>query len=471
MDLAAAIQRLTKIDYLDGLGIAVGSREVSLVHVTKRLLRVSLRHARTVPLPESGRERTEAYERALQQFLQDIEVAPDHIVLCLSRRAACVNRLIVPETARGSLSQVIDYEVERLLPFSREDIYYDHLVYEVAGGEERRLGVVIFGLPRREVDEHLLVLTHTQVRPQSVTVSSAALVNTLTFCGPSSDLPCVLVAPEDGQVEVGFIEKRRLVASHLFPLGQLGEHGRFSELLAQGIVRNLPGASLTETAIFAGGTNGALPLTVDAEHDLSTLAASRFAQWEEGPIPIAALPALGAALQAVGEAAVEINLLPLDKRAQREKRLAPLTLVLASFLLLLGVLWAVSVVIKEHRILSMLAQQIEDMNPEVRQIQAQEEEVAQLRADLQALGATTRARVIPLLRNLSELIPTDVYLTSFRYKDGDVELSGVATRPASDLVAVLESSPCLRNVAPKAPFTKTANGETFTLGAQVDSCD
>ena len=93
-----------------------------------------------------------------------------------------------------------------------------------------------------------------------------------------------------------------------------------------------------------------------------------------------------------------------------------------------------------------------------------------MRTSLQVLDATTHARIIPMLRNLSEVIPTDVYLTSFRFKDGDVELSGVAARPASDLVAALESSPCLRNVAPKAPFTKTANGETFTLGAQIDTC-
>lgn len=469
MDLTAIVHRLTKVDYLDGLGVAVGSREVSLVHLTKRALRVSLRHARTVPLPESGRERAEAYEQALNQFLRDIEVTPDRVVLCLSRRVACVSRLMVPETARGSLSQVIDYEVERLLPFPREDIYYDYLAYE-AGGEERRLGVVIFCLPRREVDEHLVILTQAQVRPQMVTLSSAALASALAFCHPPSDLPCVLVAPEDGQVEVGFIEKKRLVASHLFSLSQMREQARFAEVLAQGVARNLPGASAAETAVFAWSTNGSLPLTVDAEHDLGALVTARFSPVGGESLPVEALPALGAALQAVGEAAVEVNLLPLDKRAQREKRLSPLTLALAGLVFLLGIVWAVSVVVQERRLLNLLTQQVETLTPEVRQIQAQEEEATRLRASLQSLDATTRARLIPLLSNLSEVVPTDVYLTSFRYKDGDVELSGVAARPASDLVATLESSPCLRNVAPKAPFTKTANGETFTLGAQVETC-
>jgi hypothetical protein len=49
MDLTATVQRLGKVDYLDGLGVAVGSREVSFVHMSKRALRVSLRYARTVP--------------------------------------------------------------------------------------------------------------------------------------------------------------------------------------------------------------------------------------------------------------------------------------------------------------------------------------------------------------------------------------------------------------------------------------
>ena len=185
------------------------------------------------------------------------------------------------------------------------------------------------------------------------------------------------------------------------------------------------------------------------------------------------LPALGAALQAVGEDAVGINLLPVDKRARREKRLSPLTLVLAGLTLLLGVTWAMGVMVREWSILNNLDQQIKALTPEVNQVQTQEEEAARLRERIAVLDETTQKRVVPLLKNLSELVPTDVYLTSFRYRDGAVELSGVAapSRPASDLVGLLEGSPCLHNAAPKAPFTKTAQGETFTLGAQVDPCE
>ena len=79
-------------------------------------------------------------------------------------------------------------------------------------------------------------------------------------------------------------------------------------------------------------------------------------------------------------------------------------------------------------------------------------------------------RVVPLLKELTELFPASVHLSLFRYKAGSVDLTGVATNSASDLVALLENSPCLRDVAPKAPFTKTPQGETFTLGARVEQC-
>jgi Tfp pilus assembly PilM family ATPase len=91
-------------------------------------------------LPESGEERTAALEQALNQFLQEVQVNPDQVVLCLPRHHAFVSRLVIPETARGSLNQVIEYESERLLPLPKEEIYYDYLTYE-AGGEEHRLAL------------------------------------------------------------------------------------------------------------------------------------------------------------------------------------------------------------------------------------------------------------------------------------------------------------------------------------------
>jgi Tfp pilus assembly protein PilN len=469
VDIAAAIQGLTKIDYVDGLGVAVGAHEVSCAHITKRFLRVSVLQAQALPLPESGVERTAALEQILVNFLQEIQVNPDQVVLCLPRHQAFVSRLVIPETARGSLTQVIEYEIERLLPLPKEEIYYDYVTCEI-GGEERRLSVVILAMPRRVVDEYFAVFDNVNIRPQMVTVSSAALMSAATFCAPLVDGPTVLVAKDNGSVELSFIDKKRLVASHVF--AQAPTEAALTDLIAQGVARNLPGHSVEEVPIFVWPGNGGAPLPASAEHDLHALAVARFAETGTEYFPADSLPALGAALQAVGEDAVGINLLPPEKRARREKIFSPLTVGLIGLILLLALVWPVSVVVQQHRVLKVVNQQRATLEPKVQRVQEQENEVNKLLARLKVVDESTQKRIVPLLKNLSEVIPTDVYLTSFRYKEGDVELSGVAaaSRPASELVGLLEGSPCLRNVAPKAPFTKTAQGETFTLGAQVEPC-
>lgn len=471
MDITAAVQGLTKIDYVDGLGLAVGAHDVSFAHITKRFLRVSVLQARSLPLPEDGAERADALVQALTQFLQEIQVSPDQIVLCLPRHHALISRLMIPETARGSLGQVIEYEIERLLPLPKEEIYYDYLTYEL-GGEERRLGVIILAVPRRVVDEYLAVLERAQIRPQMVTLSSAALMSAATFCVPLAEGPNVLVAQENGAVELSFIEKKRLVASHLFSRAQAPNEAVLTDLIAQGITRNLPGNPVEEVPIFVWPATDALPLPASPEHDLYALAVARFAETEHESIPCASLPALGAALQAVGEDAVGVNLLPPEKRARREKAFSPLTLVLSGLVLLLLLVWPISVIVQQHRILNVITEEKSQLEPSVQQVQEQENEANRLVERLKLVDESTQKRVVPLLKNMSEVIPTDVYMTSFRYKDGDVEISGVAaaSRPASELVGLLEGSPCLRNVAPKAPFTKTAQGETFTLGAQAEPC-
>ena len=52
MNITKSVQRLTRVDYLDGLGIAVGTHDISLVQSTKRFFQVALKEVRTIPLPE-----------------------------------------------------------------------------------------------------------------------------------------------------------------------------------------------------------------------------------------------------------------------------------------------------------------------------------------------------------------------------------------------------------------------------------
>ena len=51
MTLGELSQRLRRADFVDGLGIYIGSHEVAFAHLSKRLFQVSVRRTATVPLP------------------------------------------------------------------------------------------------------------------------------------------------------------------------------------------------------------------------------------------------------------------------------------------------------------------------------------------------------------------------------------------------------------------------------------
>ena len=491
MNITKSVQRLTRVDYLDGLGIAVGTHDISLVQSTKRFFQVALKEVRTIPLPEFSERQPDRLDqpdqpdqpnqpdqldrpafvrRAVADFLKDIGTIPDQTVLCLPRKEASVSRLVVPETARGSLEQVIRYEVERLLPFREEEIYYDYLLTE-EGGEERRLGVVIFCLPRQTVDPLVELLAEQNLRPQSVTLSSAGQTTTLLACCPAEHGRQILAAREDGSLELNFLSEQQLVASQTVPVGRVAEADALADILAQSVARNFPGRAPDTTPVFTWDEQGRLPLSVEPDRDLVHLARERFPVLEAGrSLSVSTCAAIGAALQAVGEGG-EVNVLPAENRAHREKLLTPLTVVFVGCILLFSLVWATGIVIQDRRTLNHVQDRIQTLAPDVRSVQDQEEEAHRLQAQLQTLRSETRIRLTPLLEDISERIPQQVYLTAFRFKNGGVELTGVAkTGSASDLVGALEGSPCLQNVAPKSPFKKTGAGETFTLGAQVQTC-
>ena len=470
MNLPPSVQRLATVDYCDGLGIAVGSHAVSLVHSTKRLFRVGLKTARTVPLPETAADHLPAIRRALDDFLADIEALPDQTVLCLPRTEASVSRLVVPETARGSLEQVVRYEVERLLPFREEEIYYDYVTTE-EGGEERRLGVVIFCFPRQTVDPLVNLLVEHNLHPQSVTLSSAAHATTLLACCPVEYRQQVLAAREDGNLELNFLHERQLVASHTVPLARVAEADTWTDTLTRSIARNFPGSTPDTIPVFTWDGQGALPVSVEPDRDLARAAQEHFpVVAADGAMSVVTCSAIGASLQAVGEGR-EVNVLPAESRAHREKLLSPLTLVFVGCILVLSLVWAASVMIQDRRALNRVQDQIHSLAPAVRQVQDDEAAAQRLQAQLQTLRSETRIRLTPLLKDMSERIPQQIYLTNFQFRNGTVELTGVArSGSASDLVGALEASPCLRDVAPKAPFKATGRGETFTLGAQVNPC-
>src|SRR5439155_26697405 len=78
--------------------------------------------------------------------------------------------------------------------------------------------------------------------------------------------------------------------------------------------------------------------------------------------------------------------------------------------------------------------------------------------------AASAIRPLPVLRELTEILPGDAWLTMLSFDTKGVELTGQAAQ-ASALIPVLENSPLLERVEFASPVTRGRDREQFRIRA------
>jgi Tfp pilus assembly protein PilN len=175
--------------------------------------------------------------------------------------------------------------------------------------------------------------------------------------------------------------------------------------------------------------------------------------------------ALGLALKGLRGVPLDINLIPLPMRPKKKRSIG----LIAGIVLLVGlgvaaVGFAVTSLVQERLYLSGLEAKIE------RLMQAQAEKIEGQAKKIDAIKAKDVSK-LDLLREMSEIIPLDVWLTRLDYKEKDgqniVELSGFATR-AAEIIPILEKSPLFEGARFTSPITKGRSvKERFKIEAKV----
>jgi len=300
-------------------------------------------------------------------------------------------------------------------------------------------------------------------------LASTAIADYLAFCRGEADGPIGLLIDGGEAVELALLTGGRLVASQLMPASRVTAPADLSRSLARQLADGF--VSADDVRLYrwqlANGSASALPPLGDA--NLVALAAGRLEappDFFDHPDP-AVLPAVGAALDAVREGTVPVNLLPAEGRRRSEEGLSLATVVLVAVLGVLLLVWGGSALVKDELLRRQVRDQLVDMAPQVRQVKVLQDEIAGLHRQLDVLTGGQERRVTVLLKELSEIIPSDAHLTALNLRSGRLTLDGFA-RSASDLIAALEKSRHFRNVSFTSPTTKTGDRERFSLVAEVE---
>ena len=187
---------------------------------------------------------------------------------------------------------------------------------------------------------------------------------------------------------------------------------------------------------------------------------------------VAALPAddrgahelaLGVALARRGR---PLDLLPLRLRPRRVSRAQGLTLAVASATALLLVTALLVPGLREQRHLNRLNAEVTRLDPQVRAVERVVRDLERKRKLLGTINGleTSALRPLPVLRDLTDLLPTDTWLTTMSLDAKGVELTGQSAA-ASTLIPLLENSPRLERVEFSSPVTRGRDKEQFRIRA------
>ena len=470
MDLSTFSQRIRRVDFLDGLGIYVGTEHVSLAHVRKRLLRVTLVESRSYPLAPTTQpeERTRMLTEAVATFVRDAHVEPGAVHLCLARQELLLNRLVLPAAARENLEQVLEYEIERIIPLPRDEIFFDYQMRESGQGEAGRLAVLVVSVPRRVVHQYIEALDKAGIRTKSVVVAAAALGDYTAFCRGALEQPVALMVRDGRDSELAVFVDDQLVASHVLRGGSAPSVAEMNAMVRRDLAEVFHAVDAPVDLLVGASPNGTAAVP-DGTMDLFALASGRLeapATFFEAPEP-ALLSAVGAALGAVRESVVDINLLPAEHRPGLQEGLF-VPLLLLVLVIVLTLVYGGSIIVRDEMTRRELARQVEEMEPQVAAIKQQEADVRKFQAQISTLTENQDRRMIQFLKELTDKIPSDAYLTTLRYRNGRIEMDGFANK-SSELIQILENSPMFRNAQFTSPITQGQGGqERFSIVAEVE---
>ena len=488
------MRELSRADFLTSVGLYVASDRLLMVRLRKSFLAVSLleQEERGLPARDSGQAISEltgwiaedvreialkaendSRERALRQavvsLLPHINLGRDRVYLCVPQEQAVVQQVFLPLAAQENLQQVLDYEIERQLPFKREDVYYDFLP---AGKRGDKLCVYVFAIPKRNLTGLVTLLESLGIKPNGVETTVTALANYLLFTGQTGASAGALVAGHPGYWEMIGVETKasgwkpgaELLFTQRFPNHDWA-HGVGKELLLE-YSRQVP--NLYRCGDLAA-LNGVATERLAQAEDIGALGNPRLRGFNGGDSDL--IPAIGTALRGVREAALKANFLHHENgEADSGRTLSRLNSVLLGAFLIALIIWGVSFPIKDELRFRQLQAENRKLTPAIEALRKEEDQLERLRKEANFISGLEQRRgeVLRVVDELSKTVPNSAYLSNLRYRSGVLEVQGNA-ESASALIPLLERSPVFENVGFNAPSNRGRdNRETFSLKADIE---
>lgn len=448
---------------MDSLGIEIKEGYWSLVHLRSTIFGV--KPAGYVRLTGASDEDKLA---ELKDYIKGRGMKNPRIVIGLPRGSAVSRVLEIPAPDRSALGGILKFELEKHIPFRLEEACYG---YQVLKKEKNIFSVFMVAATKQSVDGMVAMFSSAGLKPAVAGVWQGPVFNALFHLKKlSAGKNVAVVSVDGGSLSIDIFSDLSPVFSKCSQVGALK-----AEHLAEAIKGELRRA--LSSAMVTDGRLDEVVVIMDSAADdgfLEALAGSTgirvsVLKFDDPAMPASAVPALGLALMAADRAKLNISLTsdtsPEDASG-RNAYIVMLTALAVFFFAVVGASYLLRDAVAIKRLESAISEarvEKEKVETLLGSLKASEERSKALDTIKGSYPATS----LDLLKELTELLPNDTWLTVFEYSNGIAVIEGFSEM-SSSLVLKMEKSALLKDVEFAGPVTKSGNGrEHFRIKFSV----
>ncbi len=403
----------------------------------------------------------------LQQMLHSNGFNRENVILGLSRDQVVVHVIELPSEVEENLDQVVQFQAAKLDPSEEESSCYDYVVLS-RNEKEGNLLLQIVMVPQTAVDRLLQLFRELNLYPAAIRASSLGLHQLLKIHQRGfGDLPDLFLTIEPDSIEIVLANGPGQCLPHhrqLIP----GEEPSLDLLQAEldAFLSRLPIEAEACGKIYLLGSKGEDFVEPLLERYGDTELLSRGLKVKapppDGDPSVEFMHALGLAVSGLTRSNYSsFNLIPRNKRLLGQRASWIPTLALAGLLVLMLVLVGTRSFFQQRQLLDALDREVTQLQPQVEEaIQSRQraEAATQKAAELHAMMAG-RQRVLELLRELTEIVPENVYLQNLIIQREKVTLTGYSDGEASGLLPILFNSDLIANAESRYITTERTTGK------------
>ena len=395
--------------FQESLGISIGDHQVSLVYLKGTLKGIIcaassiLNLEKNVPLDQ----KLHAASMAVAEFMRENTVGNPSIYVGLPTGSAMFREIEFPAAVRQNLGTTLSYELDKYIPISVDEIYFD---YQVTGEvENSRITVLLMVVKRNELQRYLDFCQRIPGGVNGIEIASTAVSNGLLY----------------------FLK------------------GKSTQDLGVDFQKLLKGVKPSETS--------------HAEN-VSALVEAFSLPSED------VVDAFGLALKGMRKVPVKINLMPSEYR-RRPNRTGYYAMIFLAGLVVLSLLgWVGSYWMHQKMVSGALNAELKRLTAEMAEIKKIQGRIDFIEGQLSELNALNQ-KYIPLsdiLRELTQILPDGAWIQEFSLDKNKVRIQGYADS-ASDLISFLETSPLFKDVYFASAIVKEKDGrERFNISLELE---